>query len=59
MFLHHAHDLMTIGFRQTLERRFADDIAEVDIILAVLGIAQLINEKLDRARRRTDEAETA
>ena len=59
MFLHHAHDLVAIGFGETLERRLADDIAEVDVILAILGVAELVDEELDRPRRRTDEAETA
>lgn len=59
MFLHHAHDLVAIGFRETLEGRLADDVAEVDMVLAILGIAKLVDKELDRPRRRTDEAETA
>ena len=59
MFLNDPHDFMTICFCETLERRLADDVAEVNMILAVFRIAQLVDEKLDGIRSRTDETETA
>lgn len=59
MFLHHAHDLVAIGFGETLEGRLADDVAEVDVVFAILGVAKLVDKELDRAGRRTDETETA
>jgi hypothetical protein len=56
MLLDRANDFMAVCLCQPFEGGFADDVAEVDVVLAVFGLAELVDEELDGCGRRTDKA---
>jgi hypothetical protein len=50
------HDFVTVRLGKSLEGGFADDVAKVDVVFAVLGFSKLVYEKLNRVRGRSYEA---
>jgi hypothetical protein len=59
LFLHALHDFVTVRLGESLEGGLADNVAQVDVIFAVLGLAKLIDKELYRVWRRAHETQAS